>query len=382
MRKLIDKLRVYEPESEDEWERIKEGLDCSETLWYPSSGTDFAMLARLKDKHLPVGIFLMNDYAVADRIMSEIDGVVFHRRIPLRLWSATEAKRADAKYRHRVHPFVTKHAVDARAPQFIYVDLSVGGGRFRGLVSPMENSVLLVEVVSKLGIRFDTVCGKQDGCRKGGATYCVNDLSGPFMPTFFEDRRLLPRYWVSDHLGGRSRLMTLFDSRGIGDGDGGCGKLAVYGDLRLRGRYDGDPDLLLRDVCQYDDEPLALGLIAESVGLHRRAPDRRPTEVVLAEYALKRGADVDSEGGSSVGARSNGTPLTFVGSPALARFLIENGADAAKTVRAGSGAAVSPVSSAQKAWHEAHDRGDGDAARRYAELLRILRRGEHLGANQ
>lgn len=58
----------------------------------------------------------------------------------------------------------------------------------------MDNWLILEEIWKPLGIKFDYLCSVCDGCKKGGAYWCVNELYKDFLPVLNQES-----YWITDH---------------------------------------------------------------------------------------------------------------------------------------------------------------------------------------
>ncbi len=78
--------------------------------------------------------------------------------------------------------------------EFVRRSVDSGDEYFPLFFISMDNWVVLEEIWKPLEIKFDYLCSVCDGCRMGGAYWCVNEYYKDFLPVLNKKS-----YWVTDH---------------------------------------------------------------------------------------------------------------------------------------------------------------------------------------
>jgi hypothetical protein len=118
--------------------------------------------------------------------------------IPLRIFSLDQKIEINNRYDGKFHPSMTNKSIPD-GPDFYYAKVEIDNGYFSVLFTNIENTVILNEIIIKWALKLKYFCAVTDGCRRGGAWLCMNEIDNEMFFKKLISSPYHPDYWITDH---------------------------------------------------------------------------------------------------------------------------------------------------------------------------------------
>jgi len=215
---LLKKLKPYNKEEIEEYKELLKELENDDNghyFWYLSGGLDFKPLVYFNETDTnkyqtpTIDFFVYSDYSSDNhkklqKIYDNEEFEIFEdentkieitQMVPLYYYEKDKLKEINSKNKN-FHHSMTKQVINE--PQFYFMMIEIESNYFDNeyfpiLFANMEN-LELKKIFKKENIKFDYICGICDGCRGGGAVYCVNEDYKKFL-----DVMNTKKFWITDH---------------------------------------------------------------------------------------------------------------------------------------------------------------------------------------
>lgn len=229
IKSFLRNLKVFNDNETEDWNEILINelypLDNINIFWYSSCGLDNKIFSefsekRTNERNLPiVDLFICSDYD-SDFLdlktwYNEFDNktiyfgdenFIISEIIPLKYFLSEQKMEIKNKYYEKYSSVILENSVPD-GPDFYYCTIENDDEYFPVLFTNMENTVLLNEIIIEWKIKLKYFCAVTDGCRKGGAWLCMNNINSRLFFKLLVNLPYCPDYWITDHFRIKNNLI-------------------------------------------------------------------------------------------------------------------------------------------------------------------------------